>query len=631
MPAVASSEHTVLGSLHLRVLATSDLHANLYPYNYYTDRPHDGGGLARAGGLIAQLRDQADNCLLVDNGDTLQGTPLGDFAAHTPAEKGRLHPMIAAMDTLGYDAMTLGNHDFNYGLEFLQSTLAGAAFPAVLANIRWAGGAPLVPPWVILDRTMRDSAGRPRQMRIGLIGLAPPQTLQWDRYILDGRLEAEDMLTAARRDIPAMRKAGADLVVVLSHSGLGAAQAYEGMENAGVPLAALTGVDALVAGHTHRLFPAPQKTCPAWMDIATGTVHGTPVVQPGYGGSHLGVIDLTLSEITQGKWRVSASQSSVHPVGPELPEDAAAARIATAGYSSVIKATAQDHKATLNHIRCRIGETRVPLESYFALITNSAAVQVVADAQRAFAREALDGHALQHLPLLAAAAPFKSGGPAGPQNYTDIPKGPLAIKNAADLYIFPNSLAILRANGAQVTDWLERAACAFHQIHPGRNDQALIDHRFAAYNFDVLDGLTYAIDVTAPARYSADGERCFDTPGRIHDLCHAGQPVTPDQEFLIVTNSHRAAGGGRFTAAGAATPVLTPKMPVRDVLIRYFTYCKTLNPQPGATWRFHPAGGIRAVAEIGPGALAYPERITACGLDYLGQSDSGFIRFALTV
>ncbi|WP_375551497.1 metallophosphoesterase [Rhodophyticola porphyridii] len=205
----------------MRILATSDLHANLHPYNYYTDRPQNTGGLARLGRIIAQLRAASDNCILVDNGDTLQGTPLGDFAAQVRTSDGRPHPMVAAMNVLGYDAMTLGNHDFNYGLDFLQSTLSGGAFPAVLANIRRADGTPLLPPWVILDRDMHDTTGRLRRLRIGLIGLAPPQTLKWDRSLLDGQLEAEDILDAARREIRAMRDAGADLVIVLCHSGVG--------------------------------------------------------------------------------------------------------------------------------------------------------------------------------------------------------------------------------------------------------------------------------------------------------------------------------------------------------------------------------------------------------------------------
>ncbi|RMA43737.1 bifunctional 2',3'-cyclic-nucleotide 2'-phosphodiesterase/3'-nucleotidase [Rhodophyticola porphyridii] len=635
MPADASSESEVLCSLSLRILATSDLHANLHPYNYYTDRPQNTGGLARLGRIIAQLRAASDNCILVDNGDTLQGTPLGDFAAQVRSSDGRPHPMVAAMNVLGYDAMTLGNHDFNYGLDFLQSTLSGAAFPAVLANIRRTGGTPLLPPWVILDRDMRDTTGRLRRLKIGLIGLAPPQTLKWDRSLLEGQLEAEDILDAARREVRAMRDAGADLVIVLCHSGVGPAHEYPDMENAAVPLAALHGVDALVAGHTHELFPGPCSARPDWIDPEIGTIHGTPVVQPGHEGSHLGVIDLILSEVGKDRWRVSANQSHLVPVCASEPcsgnEDHALPASTLLSNSDVMSVTAQDHIATLGYVRQRVGETLVPLESYFALLGNSAAVQVVADAQRDYAERMLRGHELGHLPLLSAAAPFRAGGRGGPQNYTDVPAGPLAIKNASDLYIYPNTVAILRTSGAQLTDWLERAACAFHQLVPGLDDQLLINHAFAAYNFDVIDGLTYAIDVTAPPCYSADGEDRFPSPGRIRNLCHDGRPVQPDQEFLVVTNSYRAAGGGHFASAAAAEPVLKRRMPVRDILIGYVRHYEKLRAITNQTWRFAPAGGIRAIAEIGPGALSYPDRVAEHGLDYLGRSQNGFARFAITL
>ena len=632
MGADASLESGVLSSLSLRILATSDLHANLHPYNYYTDQPQNRGGLVRAGGVIASLRRAAENCLLVDNGDTLQGTPLGDFAAQSQCANGRPHPMVAAMNALNYDAMALGNHDFNYGLEFLQAALAGASFPAVLANIKRVDGESFVPPWVILDRDMQDMSGRSRRLRIGVIGFAPPQTLMWDRYLLEGKLEAEDILTAARREIRAVREAGADLVILLSHSGLGPTEEHPQMENAVVPLAQLDGVDAVIAGHTHELFPAPHNAAPDWLDPDAGTIHGTPVVQPGAEGSHLGVIDLTLSEIDRDCWRVSNATGQLIRIAP--PTAAAASTCKVPEIEScpdVIRATAEDHIATLGFIRRRVGETLVPLETYFALLANSAAVQVIADAQRDFAGQILRGHKLAHLPLLSAAAPFKAGGRGGPVNYTDIPKGPLAIKNAADLYVYPNMVAILKATGAQVRDWLERAACAFHQIRPDEPQQPLIDHRFAGYNFDVLDGLTYAIDVTVPARYSADGEEEYETPGRIRDLRHNGQLVTEDQEFLVVTNSYRASGGGHFKAPADAEQIWLERLSVRDVLVRYFTTYDRLSAVTNPTWRFADASGIRAIAEIGPGALAYPDRIKEFGLEYLGAAETGFARFAMTL
>lgn len=607
--------------VNLRILATSDLHAAVHPYDYFADTELACGGLGSAATLIEALRTEADNCLLFDNGDTLQGTPLGDYAAGPGANSGRTHPVVAAMNAVGYDAMTLGNHDFNYGLEFLERTLEPAEFPIVLSNVRRADGREFRPPWVILRRRVTDSAGRPVTLKIGVAGFVPPQIMNWDRMHLRGRLEAEDILLAARRELPLLRAAGADVVLVLCHSGIADADPRPGMENAVVPLAATAGADAIVAGHTHHVFPgAPDAAnMPRGVDAERGTVGGIPVVQPGAGGSHLGVIDLELEHGTDG-WRVARSQSRAEPVRRHVTAPAAA--------PNVLRVTARDHDATLEFVRRQIGRTAAPIQSYFALLENSPAVQIVADAQRAHAQRLLEGHPLAGLPLLSAAAPFKCGGRAGPAHYVDIPAGPLAVRNAADLYPFPNAFCVLRVTGRHLLDWLERSACAFHRIEAGRPGQLLIDHAFASYNFDVIDGLRYRIDVTAPARFSADGESEFETGGRVRDVTADGRPLDPEAEFLVATNSYRAAGGGHFRAARDAEIILSDRRAVREIVADHMTAASTLAPRANPTWRFAGAGGTEVIAETGPGALVHRKASAELGLRHVGRSPEGFARFS---
>ena len=244
-------------------METTDLHVHVWPYDYYSDRAVDTVGLARTAAHIADIRAEATNSLLLDNGDFLQGNPMGDYIAYERGmNDGDMHPVITAMNAVGFDASTLGNHEFNYGLDFLMKSLAGAAFPVVSANVVKEQGADptkdttLLKPYVILDRELTDGAGEKHAIRIGLIGFVPPQIVNWDRKHLEGNVTTRDIVAAAEAYVPQMREEGADIIIALSHSGIGAADRSDGMENASVPLAAIDGVDALLTGHSHLVFPS---------------------------------------------------------------------------------------------------------------------------------------------------------------------------------------------------------------------------------------------------------------------------------------------------------------------------------------------------------------------------------------
>jgi 2',3'-cyclic-nucleotide 2'-phosphodiesterase/3'-nucleotidase len=611
--------------IRLKLLATTDVHANLYPYNYYTDMPSGTVGLSRVASLVRDVRAAGTPCLLFDNGDSLQGTPLGDYAAFERKDAAQPHPVIAAMNTLGYDAATLGNHDFNYGLPFLEDTLKDADFPVVLANVRRADNAPFLPGSTLLSVATHDSSGAAHVIKVGVIGLTPPQIMKWDAQNLNGKLCVHDIVVAATFEISHLKAEGADLIVALCHSGIGGSEHVPEMENAIVPLSRLAGIDAIVAGHSHDLFPNNTPATGSEIDPASGLINGVPVVQPGYWGSHLGIIDLRLSQ-DQGKWRVIDAGVSLVAITSGGPGG-----LPAASDDDITQAIADDHQGTLNFIRRKVGETTVPIESYLSLISNSAAIQIVADAQRAYASLLLKDHPLAHLPLISAAAPFKAGGRGGPDNYVDIPIGDLAIKNLSDLYMYPNALCIVEATGAQAKMWLERAACAFHQIDPNTADQPLIDHDFAGYNFDVLDGLTYLIDVTVPAKFTADGEVMRAGPGRIRNLCHMGSPIGPEDRILIVTNNYRAAGGGHFAAAAQTKMVHADTTSVRDVLIQHVVAQRRISRIANDTWSFLPVGRSDILFETGPGLLRQPDLIKQHKLTASGITDAGFARFYLSL
>ncbi|MGI1662945.1 bifunctional 2',3'-cyclic-nucleotide 2'-phosphodiesterase/3'-nucleotidase [Palleronia sp. KMU-117] len=629
------SAHAAAGQAHLRLMETTDLHVHVYPYDYYSDRPVDTVGLARTAAHVAAVRAEATNSLLLDNGDFLQGNPMGDYIAYERGmSPGDMHPVIAAMNTLGFDASTLGNHEFNYGLEFLMNALAGAAFPVVSANVvKTAGATPrddvtLVPPYVILDRTLIDGAGQSHPIRIGVIGAVPPQIMNWDRKHLEGNVTARDIVATVAAWVPQIREAGADIVVALSHSGIGPDAAEDGMENASVPLAAIPGIDAVMTGHHHLVFPGPNYPATAAVDPEAGTLHGKPAVMGGFWGSHLGVIDLML-ERDGSSWRVVGFTTETRPIF-QRNEDRSITALVDSD-QAVLASVAAEHEETLAYVRRAVGKTAAPLHSYFALVADDPSVQIVSQAQEWYIAEMLKGTAFEGLPILSAAAPFKAGGRGGPDYYTDVPVGDVAIKNVADLYLYPNTVRAVKVTGAQLKGWLERSAGMFNQITPGAADQVLLNPDFPSYNFDVIDGVTYQIDLSQPAMFDRDGAVVNPGTQRIVNLMYQGQPVTEGMEFVIATNNYRASGGGNFPGAMGDTIIFEGPDTNRDVIVRYIVEAGTIDPKADGNWSFAPMPGTTVLFDTGPAATAYADSVPGMAIEPAGAGPDGFARFRITL
>ncbi len=614
-----SSEVTV----RLRLLATTDLHVHLLPYDYYNDRAQPATGLAQAATLIRSLRAEMPEgaCLLLDNGDALSGTLLSDLLAAGIARRDgsgtrRSHPMIAAMNTLGYDAGTLGNHELDHGLIFLRDALAEAAFPVVSANLLVGSGAPLVPPSILLDRALPDPDGRLHRVRIGLLGIGPPQVAAWASGALGGAVRTRDPVEATREEVARLRASGADLVVALCHSGVGGERHEPGMENAAVPIAAVPGLDALVLGHTHEVFPDPRRPASPAVDPVAGTLHGKPAVQPGFFGSHVGVIDLDL-RLTPGGWAMVGHRARAVPVPAGTPVDPA---VATAADSA--------HRALLAVTRHPVGCTRVALHSYFALLGADASLEVVADAKRAEARRLLAGRPEGDLPILCTVSPSKAGGRGGPGNYVDIPPGPLAFRQAADLYVYPNTFCLLEITGRGLRDWLERGAALFRTLTPGALDQPLLDPEAASYDFDTIDGLTWALDLSRPPRTDPRGRVLDAQASRVRDLRHGGRPVQDGDRFVLATSSYRLASGGGYSAATEARVVLQSATAARDIVLGH-VLAGPVDPAPRPRWRFAPLPGTAAWFDSGPGAERHLASLGDRHVEPVGCSPEGFRRFRL--
>jgi 2',3'-cyclic-nucleotide 2'-phosphodiesterase/3'-nucleotidase len=586
MPFTAMADAGAGNTVQLRIMETSDLHVNMMNYDYFADKPTDEYGLAKTATLIKKAREEAPNSLLFDNGDLIQGNPLGDYVATVDKLKqGETHPVYKAMNLLDYDAGNLGNHEFNYGLSFLDNSLAGADFPYVNANIYKVDGdkdesndVNLFKPYLIIDKEVTDSKGVKHTLKVGVIGFVPPQITTWDKAHLEGKVIAKDVVKTAEKFVPEMKEKGADIIVAIPHSGFEDIPQTALMENSVLYLSKVAGINAILFGHAHKVFPDKSFEGKTGVDLAKGTINGVPAVEPGFWGNNLGIIDLTL-EKKDGKWAVVDSKSEVKPIFdtvnkvPLVEADKA-----------VVDAVKEDHENTLAYVRGPVGKTTASINSWFALVQDDPSIQIVTNAQKWYVEKQLQGTEYEGLPVLSAGAPFKAGGRQGPNYYTNIKAGDIAIKNVADLYLYSNTVNAVLVTGAELKEWLEWSAGQFKQIDAASKEkQELINYDFPTYNFDVIDGVTYQIDVAQPPKYDANGVLKNEGSKRIVNLQFEGKSIKADQKFVVATNNYRASSS-KFANPDGKRIILASPDENRQVVIDYIRSFKTIDPAADGNW-----------------------------------------------
>lgn len=618
-------------TVDLRVMETSDIHSNLIDFDYFKDKPTEQFGLVRTAGLIKAAKGEATNAVLVDNGDLIQGSPLADYMVSKGLNDGEAHPAHKLMNTMGYTVGNFGNHEFNFGLDYLKKAIAGADFPYVNANIiDEKTGKNLFTPYIIVDTPVKDRDGKEHVIKIGYIGFVPPQILIWDKANLEGKVRVNDITETAKKFVPQMKAEGADLIVAIPHSGF-SQEPYKAMaENSVYYLSEVPGINAIMFGHSHGVFPGKDFADIKGVNIEQGTVNGIPAVMPGQWGDHLGVVDLVLNN-DDGAWKVADAKAQARPIYDKVNKKPLVAR--DDKLASVID---EQHNATRTFVGKLIGKSPDNMYSYLALLQSDPTVQIVNNAQTDYTRRFIQGDPdLADLPVLSAAAPFKVGGRKNaPADFVEVEKGDMTFRNAADLYLYPNTLVVVKATGAEVTEWLECSAGMFNQINPqSEAPQSLVNwDGFRTYNFDTISGISYQIDLTQPAKYDVECQTVNPQANRIKNVTYQGKPIDPKAVFLVATNNYRAYGG-KFAGTGDKHIAFASPDENRSVLASYIaaeTKAKgAVSAQAEQNWTFVPVKtdkklDIRFETSPGDKATQFIKENAHYPMTQVGTDDVGF-------
>jgi len=599
-PAIADGTKATLA-----MLETTDIHTNVLSYDYFKLAEDKSIGLERTATLIAAGRKEFQNTMLLDDGDTIQGTALADYQAQVaPIDCNTTLAVYKVMNSLKYDAGTIGNHEFNYGLSFLgqvtgskldvpnlppvaqQQTCAGPAFPLVLANVLGARSTqPIFKPYTIITRnltaTTADGKTVTAPVKVGVIGFTPPTIMAWDKRNLDGNVFTQGLKETAEKYVPQMRAEGAQIVVAMSHGGLDASPYSPSMENGSYYLSTVPGIDVLMIGHSHQVFPDPASTVAQFnlpgVDKVKGTVNGVPTVMANFWGKHLGVVALSLT-YSKGAWNIDKNATKV-----EARPIQNADKTFVAADPGISAAIASEHEATINYVKTPVGTTDFRMTSYFADVGDVSAIEIVNQAQAQYVTDYVAANLPEYagIPVLSVSAPFKSGF-GGASDFTDVAAGNVAINNAADLYLYPNTVYAVKVTGADLKAWLETAAQRFNQIDPAKTSSQPLVSSYPGYNFDMITSkdFSYEIDVTQPVG------------SRIRNLSYKGVTVAGDQAFIVATNNYRASGGGNFPGLDGSKTIYASPDANRDVLIAYIKRIKSMTSAgTGAdrSWHFTKA------------------------------------------
>jgi 2',3'-cyclic-nucleotide 2'-phosphodiesterase/3'-nucleotidase len=545
--------------IRIALLATTDLHGNTLPYDYFTARPATRG-LAKIATLIRAARAENPNTLLIDCGDTIQGTPLEAVYQHAvewPVPS-RHDPMMLAMNAIGYDVMVVGNHEFNFGLKNMAMARSDARFPWISANIHGSPGDSLraFAPGQAFDPYFLKTIGG---VKVAVVGVTTPLIPDWDAEEHYRGYQFEDGVEAVRRVVAELReREHPDVVIVAAHAGLDrnpnkeSSATGDSRENMVYQIATdVKGIDAIVFGHTHD-------------QVASLRIGDVLLMQPKNWGTSLGRMDFVL-ENSQGGWKIVSKTSRLIPVTAE-----------TAADPKVVEIAKPYHEQAEAYLSNRVAESPVSLNARLARVEDTAIIDAVQQVQLYYSK---------------ADVSFASSFNAR----ASMPKGPVTVRQIAALYVYENQLYTIEGTGKMVREALENAARYFKSCTGDCSQGPLINSEVFGYNYDMAEGVDYDIDLTQP-------------PGnRIRNLRWHGQPLADAQPLRIAMNNYRAGGTAGYSMFRGAKVSWRSPEEIRDLVIRYYSEHKQLPSHPDNNWRVVPEAARR---ELRAEALGETRNVT---------------------
>ena len=575
--------------MELTIFATTDVHGAIYPYNYFDD-VEKSHSLLHVASYIEQYKQTHEGIVLtVDNGDMFQGDTWNDYDVAHPE-----HALVPKVINSIYDVIGLGNHEFNYGFKHLTEMLSKLTVPVINSNIDFDN--PLKD--IVEHHYIKTILVDDKPLNIGFVSVVPTQVTAWDHvHFREDNTIVYPMFEAVKNTVETVKAKGADVIVLLAHTGLNTATDENNPHDENqaylyAKFATEIGIHAIICGHTHEVFPSESRMLDNdAVDAAHGCIHNVPIVQPGVSATHLGKIDLGLT-YESGKWKVKRCQaklihSSEMTLNKEKLEQFESAHIAVKNYLSTPITTLDAHWHT-----------------YFAQVLPSPAVQVAGEASKDFVERLITDKELPDLPVLSFNAPTR-GGRDGAHDYTNIPSGPITLSDAINLYKHANTITVLQINGATLREWLEWSASQFLTLGAPRliapNDS---NTGFPSYNYDMFYDLNYVIDITSDPRYNNSGYKISDET-RILSVKYNGKEVAHDDQFLVAANNYRASNTP-FLQGPDTKVVYESSELVRDILIDYlqrqkkFTTRMPFTLKPQGTYKFMSATNARTYIKDEP-------------------------------
>ncbi|MFZ4130710.1 bifunctional metallophosphatase/5'-nucleotidase [Streptomyces cellulosae] len=546
----------------LTVMGTTDLHGHVFNWDYFKDAEYqdpagNAQGLARVSTLVNRIREERgrENTLLLDAGDTIQGTPLTYYYAKVDpitAEGGPVHPMAQAMNAIGYDAVALGNHEFNYGIETLRKFEEQCDFPLLGANAVDAKTLkPAFPPYFV--KTFHVKGAPP--VKVAVLGLTNPGIAIWDKAYVQGKLTFPGLEEQAAKWVPKLRSMGADVVIVSAHSGTSGTSSYGDqlphVENAAANVARqVPGIDAILVGHAHAEIAELR---------VTNEKTGKEVVlsEPLCYAERLTLFDVELT-FERGRWQVESVRASLRDAAT-VEDD-----------PRITWLLGDEHAQVVAYVNQVVGTATETLTTVEARYKDAPIIDLISKVQEDVVRDALAGTEYASLPVLSQASPFS--------RTSEIPAGDVTIRDLSSLYVYDNTLAAKLLTGAQVRAYLEYSAEYFVQTAAGAPvdvDKLTNANGRPDYNYDYVSGVRYDIDIAQPAG------------SRIKNLTFDGAPVDDAQQFVFAVNNYRANGGGAFPHVASAPELWAESTEIRTRIAEWATAKGVLDPKDFASedWR----------------------------------------------